>query len=181
MGPPVEQIVEASQRFDVIVLGQKTHFRFDSPDEPDDTLSEVVKHGPRPVVAVPRSRAAGGAVVVAYDGSLQASRALFALVATGLAAMGTVHVVAVGEHREILKRRAESAIDFLDAHAIGAEPHLAVTERPAGAVILEEARRLGAGLLVLGAYGQPRLREFVFGSVTRQLLEESPVPLFLFH
>ena len=43
------------------------------------------------------------------------------------------------------------------------------------------ARRLKAGLLVMGAYGQPVLREFFLGSVTRTILEESPVPLFLYH
>ena len=43
------------------------------------------------------------------------------------------------------------------------------------------ASRLGAGLLVMGAYGQPSLREFIVGSVTRTILRESPVPVFLFY
>jgi nucleotide-binding universal stress UspA family protein len=34
---------------------------------------------------------------------------------------------------------------------------------------------------VMGAYGQPALREFFLGSVTRRMLTECPVPLFLFH
>jgi nucleotide-binding universal stress UspA family protein len=33
----------------------------------------------------------------------------------------------------------------------------------------------------MGAYGQPRIREFFLGSVTQTLLKESPVPLFLYH
>ncbi len=33
----------------------------------------------------------------------------------------------------------------------------------------------------MGAYGQPSLREFFLGSVTRRMLAECPVPLFLFH
>ena len=53
--------------------------------------------------------------------------------------------------------------------------------RPPAEVILEQVRRLKAGLLVMGAYGQPALREFFLGSVTRKVLEESPVPLFLYH
>ena len=36
-------------------------------------------------------------------------------------------------------------------------------------------------LLVMGAYGQPAWREFIFGSATRSLLKLSPVPLFLCH
>ena len=52
---------------------------------------------------------------------------------------------------------------------------------PPAEVILEQARQLGARLLVMGAYGQPAIREFFFGSVTRTVLKESPVPLFLYH
>ena len=48
-------------------------------------------------------------------------------------------------------------------------------------MILEQIGRLNAGLLVMGAYGQPVLREFFLGSVTRTLLQETPVPLLLFH
>lgn len=51
----------------------------------------------------------------------------------------------------------------------------------AGKLIQEQVRRLKAGLLVMGAYGQPTLLEFFLGSVTRTILEESPVPVFLFH
>jgi nucleotide-binding universal stress UspA family protein len=33
----------------------------------------------------------------------------------------------------------------------------------------------------MGAYGQPTMHEFFVGSVTRSMLVESPVPLFLSH
>jgi nucleotide-binding universal stress UspA family protein len=33
----------------------------------------------------------------------------------------------------------------------------------------------------MGAYGQPVLREFFVGSVTRTALGECPIPLFLYH
>jgi nucleotide-binding universal stress UspA family protein len=47
--------------------------------------------------------------------------------------------------------------------------------------ILAQARQLNAGLVVMGAYGQPTIREFFLGSVTRSLLQSSPLPLFLYH
>ena len=39
----------------------------------------------------------------------------------------------------------------------------------------------GAGLIVAGGYGHSRLREAVFGGVTRELLRHSPCPLLLSH
>ncbi|MFN2260040.1 MAG: universal stress protein, partial [Parasphingopyxis sp.] len=38
-----------------------------------------------------------------------------------------------------------------------------------------------AGLIVMGGYGHSRLREFLLGGVTRELLERSPLPLLLAH
>ena len=52
---------------------------------------------------------------------------------------------------------------------------------PPAEVILETVRMVDAGLLVMGAYGQPVLREFFLGSATRTMLEKSPVPVFLYH
>jgi nucleotide-binding universal stress UspA family protein len=48
-------------------------------------------------------------------------------------------------------------------------------------VILETVQMRDAGLLVMGAYGQPVLREFFLGSTTRTILEKCPVPVFLYH
>jgi nucleotide-binding universal stress UspA family protein len=52
---------------------------------------------------------------------------------------------------------------------------------PASSVILSEAKRLHAGLIVMGAYGQPLIKETVFGSVTARVLKKSNLPLFLYH
>ena len=47
--------------------------------------------------------------------------------------------------------------------------------------LLDEAAGFDADLLVIGAYGHSRAREFVFGGVTRELLAASPIPLLLAH
>lgn len=47
--------------------------------------------------------------------------------------------------------------------------------------LLDEAAGFGADLLVIGAYGHSRAREFLFGGVTRELLAASPLPLLLAH
>ncbi len=183
-GRPHEQILNEAQKYDLILLGQRTNFLFATRQHPDDTLPKVLKDSPRPVVVVPETwEAAGRAVVVAYDGSLQAARALAAFEATGLGASEAVHVVSVAASKDEAAALGERAVAFLRLHEINAELHpLAASDvaRPAPR-LLDQARRLDAGLLVMGAYGQPRLREFVLGSTTRTLLRESTVPLFLDH
>lgn len=53
--------------------------------------------------------------------------------------------------------------------------------RPAETAILHEARALDADLIVLGGYGHSRVREYVFGGVTRALTRTSTIPLLLSH
>lgn len=49
----------------------------------------------------------------------------------------------------------------------------------AGDLILSRAEELGADMMVMGAYGQSRITEFVFGSATRTILANPTVPIFL--
>jgi nucleotide-binding universal stress UspA family protein len=49
------------------------------------------------------------------------------------------------------------------------------------AVLLNEARYLGADLLVMGGYGHSRTGEWLFGGVTRDILNEAHIPLLMSH
>jgi nucleotide-binding universal stress UspA family protein len=181
IGFPSEQIVLEAQRYDLVLLGQKTRFHFEIHERHDDTLTNVLKSCPRPVVVVPEAVADGRAVVVAYDGSLQAARALFAFRDLGLDLCLVVHVVTVHPELEEATRRAERAAEFLRSHELRVDVHCLASRQDPAEAILAALPSLGAGLLVMGAYGQPTLREFFLGSTTRTLLKQSPVPLFLFH
>ena len=52
-GLPYEEILRESQRYDLVLFGHETHFRFGTVDRPDETLWKVLKRGPRPVVIAP--------------------------------------------------------------------------------------------------------------------------------
>jgi len=180
VGLPSERICLEAQRYDLILLGKQTYYHFETQSQPDETLTTVLKDSPRPIVTVPEQLGNGNAVVVAYDGSLQAARTLQAFQALRLDLSHEVHIVAVHTDHDEAIRHADRAIDFLGFHEIKAQRHAVTSSSPASAII-EQVNRLGAGLLVMGAYGQPAVREFFFGSVTRTLLKEKTVPIFLYH
>jgi len=46
---------------------------------------------------------------------------------------------------------------------------------------MEGAARIGADLIVMGGYGRARLREWIFGGVTRAVIENAQVPVFMSH
>ena len=180
-GLPTEHILLEAPQYDLIMLGQHTFFHFETQDTPDDTLAVVVKQSPCPVVAVPATLPEGRAVLIAYDGSAPATRALHMFQALGLDGAHEVHVVCVDAHKEKAHLCVERAVTFLQGHNVVAQAHaLATSESPAHA-LLQYVHQIQAGLLVMGSSGRSPLREFFGGSVTRTMLRDSPVPLFLYH
>jgi nucleotide-binding universal stress UspA family protein len=49
------------------------------------------------------------------------------------------------------------------------------------ATLADYARMAGLDLLVMGAFGHNRTREFVLGGVTRRILDTPPLPVLLAH
>jgi nucleotide-binding universal stress UspA family protein len=50
-----------------------------------------------------------------------------------------------------------------------------------GAEILYSIKDKGANLLVMGAYGSSRIRELLFGGVTKEILDQIDIPVLLSH
>jgi nucleotide-binding universal stress UspA family protein len=100
---------------------------------------------------------------------------------SGLGVSREVHVVTIGHDNLEAARIAERAVDFLGAHKVHAEAHMVASSLPPAEVILRRVGQLGAGLLVMGAYGKPVLREIIYSSATRAVLKACPVLVFVFH
>lgn len=137
---------------------------------------------PVPILAIPEPCGPidlDAPVMIAWNGSPQAAHAVRAAVALIRDAAAVV-LVKVGQDEGQVS--TDEALRYLSRHAIHAE--LRQVER--GVETVEEtlertARDIGAGLIVMGAFGHTRLRETFFGGVTRYLLESAPAPLLLMH
>ncbi|MGH1571324.1 universal stress protein [Methylobacterium sp. P31] len=89
-----------------------------------------------------------------------------------------VSIVTVGSDAEALG--ANDISDALEQRGIRCRAVLVDKIRSrVSAEILRIAAEEKADLLVAGAYGQARVHEFIYGSVTRDLLEASPISCFL--
>ena len=183
VGLSLDRVLFEAQRHDLIVMDRLRVLvpGFEGPQA--QNLGRILKNSPRPVVIVPpqAARTEEGEIVVAYDGSLQSARALYAAVFSVLGSDVKVHVVSVAAARSDAVSAADAALSFLRLHQVDAIAHPIESRDVPSAVLLDQVGRLGAGLIVMGAYGEPVLREFFLGSVSRTLLKESPVPVFLAH
>jgi len=98
-----------------------------------------------------------------------------------LKAAGQVVVAMVEEDAsEQFGRQAGGDIGrHLSRHGISAEIRPISGWVDAGQAILNEARQVGANLLVMGGYGHSRFREWVLGGATRQVLSDAHIPVLM--
>lgn len=144
-------------------------------------LRSILKHNARPALVVPRDPAGGANVLLAYDGSFQAARAMATLVNSGLLANRSLRVITLHEKFASAAARSVSAVSFLSHHEIKAESHSEILDRDPAAHLMDAARRYDAGLIVMGAFGRNSVFEFFFGSTTQTMLERLSIPVLIDH
>lgn len=179
-GDPAATIVDRSSLADLVVLSPAV--REPRPGDPLPLAGDVAIHARTPVLVVPGSASGfdvGAKAMVAWNGSAEAANALKAALPM-LRLAGSVVIVTVEEPDEGFLPPVD-ACEYLSRHGVKAEL-LAVGPRGTiGDALLAARDRVGAGYVVMGAYGHSRMREYVLGGVTRQMLRECPVPLLLAH
>ena len=178
---PARALSRNSALSDLIVLSSPSG----TPDNmvPLGLLGDVVLNTHVPVVVQPdrvRKFDAAGPAVVAWNGSFEAGNALRAAVPL-LKLASAVHIVVVEEDKTHDLPPLDAS-EYLSRHGIKSEIHdLAANKTSVQAVLLSTVDALGAGYMVMGAYGHSRAREFLFGGVTRNLFRDCPVPLVVAH
>jgi nucleotide-binding universal stress UspA family protein len=177
-GLPSEKLLDLTPDVDLTVLGRETHFQFETQDEADRTLEKVVRGSERPVVAVPDVVNHGRPVVVAYDASPAAVRALESFAESGLDEGRPVRVVSVAPDAIAARLLAEDATRYLTHFRIRTEA-VPLTGRNATNILVEKIRSEKPAFVVMGAFGGPRRFQFFRRSTTHRMLREAGVPLFL--
>ncbi|MBV9015389.1 MAG: universal stress protein [Alphaproteobacteria bacterium] len=179
-------IAEASL-YDLVVIGQPN---------PEAGLTgaiglrpeEIVLGCGRPVLVVPYAGEfadLGRHVLVAWSGSREAARALHDAQFL-LAGAATVTVMEIDPPAPGVAAPAASAAQVaaaLSRRGIAAKPESETTsgEIDVEDLLLSRASDLGADLLVMGAYGHSRLREFVLGGVSRGIFRHMTLPVLMAH
>ena len=73
-------------------------------------------------------------------------------------------------------------IDYLDLHNINAVVALVQAQgRPIARALQDQALEIGADMMVMGAFGHSRMRDFVMGGATAGILRDLELPVLLSH
>ncbi len=147
------------------------------------TLNSALFDTGRPVLVVPQQADGGNIgrkVVISWNGSAQAARSI-GMAMPLLKEADDVMVFTVGMGAAASDQALDLA-NYLSWHNITCSTRALPGKRSVvGADLLEEAAEFGADLLVMGAYTHSRMRQLILGGVTRHVLEQAPLPLFMAH
>ena len=176
-GREPEVTAAAGRIADLIVLG-----RPDSAEEAPmaATIDAALFDTGRAVLVAPPPPPAevGSCVVIAWNGGSQSARAVGQALPFLARAKRVVIAVGGGEDSQT---PASGLVAYLERHGVRAAVEPFEVAHGVGKSIREQAGRLGADLLVMGAYGHSRLREMILGGATRDVLAGSAIPVFMAH
>ncbi|MBM3564721.1 MAG: universal stress protein [Alphaproteobacteria bacterium] len=147
------------------------------------TLNAALFDTGRPVLVVPPGYAGGtigGKIAISWNGSTEAARAISGAMSLIARAKEVTVMTAVGETPAAPE--APEMLTYLGWHGVGASTHnLPSTSKIEGEVLFKDIARIGADLVVMGAYTRNRFRQMILGGVTRYALESAQVPLLMAH
>ncbi len=182
-GDEFDRITSLGRYHDLIVLGGGA----DRPGRlPEEALGGIIIGSGRPVVLAPETAGHGpfNKIAIAWKDSPESARAVTAAMPL-LEKARDIEVFSINEtdrHAAECVECSDSIVRCLRWHGLNAHGHFVIPagRTPADAA-LGAAREAGADLLVMGAYGHSRMREFVFGGFTQRMLRGAPLPVLLFH
>lgn len=157
------------------------------PVSPDQWHAEaLIFGGGRPVLVLPETSSSAGIelnrVVVAWDFSRAAARAVSDAIPL-LEKAREVCILTVMREKDIASRRSSRELARnLARHGIDVVAEdVDAGGQPIGNVLATQLAARKADLLVMGAYGHTRFREFILGGATRSILSRPSVPVLLSH
>lgn len=144
-----------------------------------EAFQQMVADEQRPVLVAREGLKVGGVAAVAWDGGKEASRA--ARLATPLLEKASQVVIVAAPKASSRTFDPARLQAYYAARGVNADVELLNDTGDAAPAILHAAAAAGANILVAGAFGHPRLQEFIFGGTTRTLLNADAPSLFLSH
>ena len=178
LGTMAEVIKHNGRLADLIVVGKPDRDR----NLGNNELKSALFRTGRPVLMCPPGHTVpddfGSRMTVAWNGSLEASRAVAMTLEMAMAA-ASVTILSGGKGRPH-GATAEELAAYYALRGIKADIHRFEAGNP-GAALLDLTVELGANMLVMGAYGHTHERETLFGGNTQAIVDKAEIPTVLVH
>ncbi len=182
MEPVIDFIVAQACSADLIITGVSPSDFYEGPNSTH--AGAIVMQSGRPVLAVPVINAQFMLenMLIGWKDTREARRAIAdALPLLKLASQVTVLEIAAKDDRHVAAERLNQVVAWLKSHDVSAKPLVSISEDADAIQFLSVAKKQKADIVITGAYGHSRFREWVLGGVTNELLQDAHFCAFMSH
>lgn len=176
-GGLVETLLDLEPHVRLFVIGSRGEHADTAKDHLGSNLERVIRAVHRPILVAPRAFQPIRSFLIAFDGSPTTRKCVEMVAASPLLRGLECHLLTVGADDD--NRRAGLSWAEERLHEAGFTPRARIVEGAPDTVISTELKEHAIGLLVMGAYGNSRIRNLIVGSTTTQILRECQGPILL--
>ncbi len=176
-GVPSEWILKKAQFHDLVIMGLKTYYELDSSDKGGDTIKKILSHSEIPVLLVPENYVKIKNVLIAFDGSMQATKAVHSFIHLAQVLHFNIKVINSTSDEKYAAFLRTNLQKYFDAYGIN-NVEFINTETDI-IEIMDSQFYSKNDLFVIGAHSKNAIKEFFIGSLTRYLIDKNEKPIFL--
>jgi len=173
-----DRIVERGQKTDLIVLGRDGQHAAYRTGMIGSTTSGVIHKTAKSALVVPSGARLSGPLVLAFDGSAGSRLAANLAVQIATRLSETIHVFVDSKDKGRAIARFEEVRSLAESLPAPIREISSTLGRP-DVKIVDSAREVRAGLIVMGAYGRNRITDYFLGSNSAAVVRTSPVAVLL--
>jgi nucleotide-binding universal stress UspA family protein len=176
----VDEIEDYANRADLILLGKRGENANFATEHVGSMLERVVRSATKPCLVTSRKFKPIDRVAIAYDGGPSCKKALQFMAETELFRAFDLHIITAteGYKEDEATKRLEEAEHLMKL--AGLYPAFQVLAGDVETAISDYVAKAKIDLLIAGAYGHSRIRKFLIGSTTTELLRSCRVPVLCF-
>jgi nucleotide-binding universal stress UspA family protein len=176
-GELVDTLLEFQGDIRLLVMGRQGEQGDSAGEHIGSHLENVVRTLHRPILVIPSDYSEPRRIMVAFDGSATTRKAVEMVAASPLFRALPCHVVMVGADKPEAHEQLDWARTTLEK--AGFEVTASLRSGQVENVLCAYRTEHAIDLIVMGAYGHSKIREFLVGSTTTQLVRRSKIPLLL--
>lgn len=173
-----DRIVERGQQADVTVLGRDGQSAAYRTGLIGSTVNGVIRKTAKSALVVPASAQLQGPLVLAFDGSPGSRLAANIAVQIATRLGETIHMFVDSKDKGRAVARFEEVRGIVGALPVSVREISSTLGRP-DVKIVDSAREVRAGLIVMGAYGRNRITDYFLGSNSAAVVRTSPIAVLL--
>lgn len=173
-GDVLENILELEKEISVLIIGiksQKEH-------KIGENVKEIIREVHKPVLLVNSDFISPRKILIAYNGSEQSKKLLKSISTNPIFKNVSRDIVNINDDKILSNKLLNEAKEIYEKENI--EVNTSVLSGEPKKAILDYLEQNDCDILAMGAFGHSRIKEFIFGSFTSEILLQVKKPILLF-